>query len=581
MYDPYPLDYPIKKELIGYSTDVIDGKIIACQKHKWACMRFLRDLEREGTEGFPFLFNEEKALRFLNWMKLYKHRKGVLVGQRIDPHIIQKFVFGNIYGWEHKDTRHRRFRKGYWQVAKKNAKSQSLSCVASYELMAMGAGKSEVYCAATKTDQAKIVLEETEAMLDNCEELKGKYKVAYSRIIHKKTGSVMRALSKEDKKTGDGLDPQCGIIDEYMASETSEIHDVIESAMVARAEPLLMIITTAGLDLNVPCYEEEYMYMSSILDPNNPIENDGYFGMINELDKDEEGNLIDDINDERIWEKANPIICSYPEGIKNLKDLLIAAQDVPEKMRSFLTKNMNIWVNEKRQGYMNMAKWALCGATEKNPFPDVTGLPVISGVDLSSTIDLTSVSFEIQLPDSRIAVMSHSFMPADKFHEKMKSDKRHYDLWEKQKWLTVTPGAVVDYNFVLKYIENTYEKYNWVKGEVCFDRALATWLMVQLENRGFTPVDIPQGMLTLSEPTKDFRTQVYSQNKNIIHDNNPVLTWAISNAVTRKDHNENIMLDKSKSRERIDPIASLINAHVRAISKFKILEEDIFYSPDI
>src|SRR5690606_40107834 len=93
-YRPTPLDYPIRDELSRYSRDVLSGKIIACQKHKWACERFLRDLEREGTDEFPYLFVEEKANRFLNWMRLFKHRKGVLAGQRIEPHIIQKFIFG-------------------------------------------------------------------------------------------------------------------------------------------------------------------------------------------------------------------------------------------------------------------------------------------------------------------------------------------------------------------------------------------------------------------------------------------------------------------------------------------------------
>ncbi|WP_207649595.1 terminase large subunit domain-containing protein [Desulfosporosinus metallidurans] len=87
-------------------------------------------------------------------MRLFKHRKGVLKGQHIEPHIIQKFVFGNIYGWIHGDTGYRRFNKYYWQVARKNTKSQSLSCVGSYEEMAFGEGASEVYCTATKRKQA-------------------------------------------------------------------------------------------------------------------------------------------------------------------------------------------------------------------------------------------------------------------------------------------------------------------------------------------------------------------------------------------------------------------------------------------
>jgi len=113
----------LTEELIEYSEAVLSGEIISCQKHQWACHRFIKDIANQGTEGFPFVFVEEKAERFLDWMRLFKHRKGVLKGQHIEPHIIQKFVFGNIYGWIHKDTRYRRFSKAYWQVGRKNAKS--------------------------------------------------------------------------------------------------------------------------------------------------------------------------------------------------------------------------------------------------------------------------------------------------------------------------------------------------------------------------------------------------------------------------------------------------------------------------
>lgn len=70
-YTPYPMDYLLKDELILYSKEVINGTILACQKHIWACQRFLRDLEREGAEDFPYILDEQKALRFLNWMKLF------------------------------------------------------------------------------------------------------------------------------------------------------------------------------------------------------------------------------------------------------------------------------------------------------------------------------------------------------------------------------------------------------------------------------------------------------------------------------------------------------------------------------
>ena len=408
-----------------------------------------------------------------------------------------------------------------------------------------------------KPNRAKIVWNEAKMMLLRCAELKGKYTVAYGRINHTKSGSFMEALSKEDGKTGDGTHVQCGIVDEYHLHPTSEMLDMLTSGKNARRQPLVMIITTAGFDINNPCYRVEYDYVSKILDPDSPVENEQYFIMICELDKG------DDIQDESNWPKANPILCSYTEGIEGVREDMREALDAPEKMRNFLTKNMNIWVDQKENGYMAMDKWSKCGASSSNPWPDVTGLPVIAGVDLSSTLDLTSVSFELDLPDGRTAVMSHSFIPEDTLAAKTSSDNVPYALWVEQGWITATPGASVDYNYVLKYMGDTYAENKWSKDEVCYDRALATWLRYQLEEKDYTPIDTPQGMQTLSEPTKTFRAKVYD--KKVIHNNNPVLTWAIGNAVIREDHNGNIQLDKAKSKERIDPIAALMNAFVRAL----------------
>jgi len=548
-----------RKELINYSEQVINGQIIACQKHKWACQRFLRDLEHEGTEEFPFLFEEAKAKRFLDWMRLFKHTKGKLAGEYIEPHIIQKFNFGNIYGWVHQKTGLRRFRKVYWQVGRKNAKSQSLACGGSYEASALGELMSEVYIGATKAEQSKIVWKEIKAQLSQCPELKGRFKVAYGKIQHLKSDSFITALSKDAGKTGDGFHVQTGIVDEYHAHKTSEIYDVLVSGMGARSQPLMIIITTAGFDLNNPCYKVEYKYVSQILEPDNPIENEQYFVMINELDVNEQGELLDDIKDVRVWEKANPIICSYPEGIEYLKGELQAALDVPLKMRNFLTKNMNVWINQREHGYMQMNKWSAC----KAQLPDLGGLECYLGIDLSSKIDLTSVAFEFILPDGKIAIFSHSFMPEDTITAKLKTDKVPYDSWVKQGWITATPGAVVDYNFVKEYIDQIVTENKWRVKEVCFDPWNASQFANEMTSSGYNCLEIIQGMRTLSEPTKHLRELVYQ--KKVIHDGNPVLAWAMGNTVIRQDHNENIMLDKAKSSERIDPVAALLNAHTRAI----------------
>jgi phage terminase large subunit-like protein len=559
-------------ELKQYCDDVISHKVVSCKKHKWACQRFIRNIEREGTKTFPYIFDIDKANKFLRWMTFFKHTKGPLEGQYKIPEPIEKFIFGNIYGWVHKDTGYRRFRKSYWQVARKNAKSQDQAIVGLYEMSAFGEPSAEVYVAATKKEQTRYVWGEARAIAEKCEYLKGKIitkfhdDIGSKVIMHPKSNSFFSRMSEEDKKKGDGSNPQCGILDEYHAQETSEYYDILSSGMKTRKQPLLMAITTAGFNLNNPCYKDEYLYVSNILNPDSEIENDRYFVMINELDMDDEGNLIDDIKDESCWIKANPIVCKTAEGIESIRDELKVALDKPEKMRDFLTKTMNIWVNQRNAGYMNLGKWKACSiiVLNDNKYPEIGGLSVTAGFDLSATIDLTSTGFEIPLPDNRIFIISHSFMPEATLFAKMKSDKVPYDRWAKEKWITITPGAEVDYRFMVKWVNETIAKYGLIEKEFCFDRYMATLLMQELSDEGHLVIPIPQGIPTLGVPTKDFRAKVYNQT--IIHEYNPVLNWAMGNAVVRKDHNENIMLDKAKSVERIDPVAALINAHVRVMT---------------
>ncbi len=551
-------------ELIQYSKDCIADTRHVCQKHRWACERFLKDLKKSGTKEFPYIFDEEKALRFFEWAALHKHTKGVLAGEPIEFTPIQRFIFGNVYGWVHQDTGLRRFRKAYWQVARKNAKSQSLAIVGDYELMALGEPMSEVYIGATKSMQAKIIYNEVVAMLKRCPLLKGKWHESYGVIRHPKSDSILRALSKDDGKTGDGLNPQCGLIDEYHAHPTDEILEVINTGMVARRQPLLFIITTAGTNFGGPCYRVEYPLVEKILDPSLDFDVADYFCMVNELDRDQEGNLIDDVKDEECWAKANPIAATYPEGLANIRSKLASALESPEKMESFLTKNMNLWVNQSAMSYMDMAKWKERGAITKIPV-DLYGRSAYVGIDLSKRIDLTAAGIIVPIDvDSTVkyVVRAHGFIPEDTVAVHEKTDKVPYRAWAKAGYLTITPGDVVDYRFIESWIHETTDDLGVNVKELCYDPYNATHFAQDFDAQGITTVEVRQGMRTLSEPTKAFREEAYRGN--ILHEPNPLLDWAVSNAVTKRDHNENIILDKEKSTNRIDPIAAVINAFSRA-----------------
>lgn len=554
-----------KEEIIQYCHDCISGVIPSGKKHVWACERFLRDLERIGTPEFPYIWDEQRADKIVKWFALLKHTKGALAGTPIILTPWQKFRECQIYGWIHRETGRRRFRKAFTEVARKNAKSQMEAGEALYELGITSSQNhevNEIYTAGVKRDQSKIVFDECDLMTKGTL-IRSKFNFKRDCIEHLKTGSFIKALSKEDGKSGDGTNPAFLIIDEYHQHPTTDFYDLALGSNTK--EPLLSIITTAGKDLTYPCYTQEYDYCSKLLDPSVDVHNDEYFVDICEADPG------DDIGSEDTWKKANPIRGYFAEGLQKIKGDYEVAKQIPEKMIAFLTKVLNMWVQAKDNGYMDMAKWKACEVKEL-PI-DVTGRPVYVGFDVSSKIDLTSVAFIIPYqstdldaqsnPVVKYVMWTHSFIPtADKLREHIIKDKMPYDAWERLGYLTLTNTPIVDQNFVMKYILDECEKYNLDIQCLCFDPANASKLMTDLSDQGYTVEEVFQNHKSLNESTQGFREQVFAGN--VAYTHNPLLNYAMSNAVIRTN-NGLIKIDKDATTKRIDPIDATLAAFKLAL----------------
>lgn len=539
----------IMERVLDYSDDILNGKINACVKHKWAVKRFLKDYEACQNNDGPFYFDEETVEDFYWFAREFEHTEGVLAGQPIELTDFQLFLAANLLGFKKKENGARRFRKAYIQLARKNAKSQFLAILSAF-ITFFGDEKQRAFIAGWNKDQSDEVYTAVKEGIANSELLAGKWRESYGKIEVFRNNSVIVPLSRETRKTGDGKNPSLAVIEEYHVHETSEIYDILDSGMVARKEPLLIVITTAGFNLERPCYKE-YEYVSRILDPNDDVENDDYFVMICELD---EG---DDIKDESNWIKANPIVATYPEGLTSIRSALKIALEMPDKMRSFLTKTMNIWVDKKDDGYMDMSKWDAC----KSEDTELGVMPVWIGADMSMTTDLTSVGWVGIDENGHYVVGQHSFMPEERFKERMSQDKVRFDLWVEQGYLTLTSGEVVNYTEVERWIKNFAKEVN--TQEFDYDKWNALHLAQNLEEDGFICVEISQRIGAQSIPTKTFREAVYE--KRVRHDGDPLLRWAMGNAVLQIDDHENIKISKKLSKERIDPVQAILNAFARAM----------------
>ena len=442
----------LQKRVISYVHDSLDGKIIQGESMKWAMKRFLKDLERTDSPDSEYLFDWYELMKFNRWCLSAKHSKGVLAGKPVEPHISWLFEFANILCFKERNTGYRRFREAFIFQARKQGKTQKVALLASY-IAFLSEEQEEVYIAGWSRDQSMLAYNEILFQIERMPILNGRYSDSYNHIKVRGNGSTIKALSREAKRFGDGTAPSVAIIDEYANShETNEIVDVLKSGMIARKAPLTVYITTAGFNLDFPAYDY-FEYCKSIIDPSNDTENDDIFVAIYELDKD------DDIKDEKVWAKSNPVATTYEEGIKSIRSELKLALDQPSKMRNFLTKNLNIWVDQKEDGYIELSKWNKAEVDVSEVPSFLEGANLYVGLDLSLSVDLTSIGW-VAVKEGKFMVGQHSFMPSGKFKERMSRDKVRFDIFEQRGELTQTPGDVVDYHYVRQWVVDFCAKHN-------------------------------------------------------------------------------------------------------------------------
>ena len=559
-----------------YAVEVVSGIRSTVSKTEWkACERHLKDLQRQSTEEFPYLFDETRADRVFDWFeRCCRHVRGPFSGELITLLPFQKFDIGSVFGWVHKDTGQRRFKKSFNMRARGNVKSTEMSGIALYGMcsdVCYPPGKPElrqyedspeIECAAVDKDQAKRVWGDACEMGKKSPDIMKRLSIKRTYVEHISRKGWMRALSKETKNKDSGA-PCLVIIDEYHAHSTSEIHDVLYSGFGKRKQSLMCIISTAGKDAeNNPC-KKEYEICKKILD--EEIVDETYFVMIREIEKD------DDPHDESLWVKANPVLQESDDYSRVLLEQIKAEYNLafnsgdPDKIREFMIKRLNVWQADSENKYFSgiMDKWKALVVPREKFMDMVRGLPTIVGIDLSKTIDLTAIASVFVLPDGRIAVTAHGFIPEEGAQRHEHTDRVPYKSWAKSGWCTITPGAVTDYRFIKSHIHDKEFDEKWSVQEIAFDPYNATHFTTDMTDDGYLCVEIRQGHATLSEPTKLFRSLVLQQK--VVHDGSPLLTWCLSNAVEVKDNNENIKLSKKykNDSQRIDLAAAVINAMVR------------------
>lgn len=523
---------------------------------KLAAKRFLSDLKRDDI-----YFDEKEANRCINFIERYCLQwEGAWRGESFKLELWQKFALQNIYGWIRKNGK-RRFTKAYIQISKKNGKSTLSAGVSLFHLLAdQRINTPKVFTAANNEEQAKIcvniagrIAESSPEILEQAAVRFMMYKENITEVLYDdedRGNGFIKALSKEgsdktSKTSGGkhGINASLGVVDEFGMSQDHGNSKTIDSSMVSRPERLMLYITTAGYNLEGPCYKE--LRDSGIKVLEGTIDMDSYFMMIFEIDKpiSDDGKPSDItvdwlLNNPDIWEQSNPNIDVSVQRDALVDALKEAKQYGGTTEVECLTLNFNIWVNSS-SAFISADVWNR--NTHGLIHADLEGEPCYGGIEIVGGKYLNC--FALLFPDIQgKTVIKPIFWMPDEYVKSNESDQ--YRKWVQDGFITTFLGNVSDNDKVFELIMEEISKYQM--HSFAFKTNLANNDIVQaLIKNGIQGNPISHGYQGISTPTLAWEELLTGCH--VEHFNNPVLAWMNSNCTAVRKDND-IRLEKSGSK---------------------------------
>ncbi|MCF0074471.1 terminase large subunit [Dyadobacter sp. CY261] len=551
---------------LQYAEDVRDGKILVNKYIKLAIERHFRDLENAEVKGWYFSDKSaQKALMFFDFLVLTKGvTKANVPKEQINPDGSirfqlapwQAFMIASIFGWKKIVNNKRRFTEAYIEIPKKNGKSTIASGIANLMLIADREAGPEVYFGAYTRDQAGICFDEAVAQIKDSRALKSRVTILKNTVTVASTRAKMMAVSHDADNT-EGKNGHCTIIDEYHVHKSDKVKDSLSTGQSAREQPLQFVITTAGYNLQGPCYRHRGICIDML---ENKHDLDHLFCLIYGIDED------DDWRDERNWVKANPTI-GVTTKIEKLREEFAMALRSGSKEVDFKTKRLNLWVAAESTWIPNDT-W-MKGADPK--FVPPRGSVCYGGIDLGRTNDVSS--FALYFPAFNYLVVKHYV--ASEAAEYAERGGISYNDWIRDGHLISTKGKTTDYEFILDDIFEAADE--WTINFIGFDPAGAQLFRDRLSDAMgtiYAPEKGDDGKIKWNHHDK---VQAFKQGHQsfgpptalleelaikeaIKHDGNPVTAWMLGNVVVVADHAGNIRPTKSKSKDKIDGIVASIMA---------------------
>ena len=546
----YPLSY---NPILEYWEKIRTGKINVCRKTRLWYKYLAEKINHPSKEMKYDAKRGNHILEFAESFCCVSSGKGA--GKPVVLELWEKAHLAAVFGFID-DNGNRTCRESVLIVGKKNGKSLLASVVGLYMLLADSEKGPQVYSAATKRDQAKIIWTESTRMVKKSPALLKRAKCRVGDISSEDYNNGTFKPLASDSDSLDGLNIHCALLDEIHQWKAGKaLYDILADGVSARTQPLIYITSTAGT-IREDIYDAKYDESERII--NGLFDKDGYkdihvFPFIYELDERKEW------TDEKAWYKANPNL-GVTKKLSYLKGKVAKALADPTQVKNLVCKEFNIRETSSEA-------WLTFEQLDNKTKFDLKALKPrygIAGCDLSSTTDLTCATVIFRVPeDEHIYVLQMYWLPEDLLEKRVREDKIPYDLWEQQGLLRTCPGNKVHYKYIVQWYEEVQNEMDIYLYKGGYDSWSANYFVEDMANTFGKSVMEPviQGKKTLSAPMKSLGADL--EKKLIVYNNNPILKWCLGNTSIDIDKNGNIQPCKGNiGTRRIDGLASLLDAYV-------------------
>ncbi|MBL6082002.1 terminase large subunit [Belnapia sp. T18] len=356
-----------------------------------------------------------------------------------------------------------------------------------------------------------------------------------------------------DAKALDGLNVQVAVCDEIASHKTSEVYDVLLTAMGKRRHPLLLSISTAtGNTTGIG--KQLWDYGVRVLE--GAQEDERLFTLIYAADPE------DDPWDEATWIKANP---SWGQAVQPeaIRAIMRQARNNLAQETAARTRHLNIWSGAD-EALFSMRAWQACRSPELR-LEDFEGQECHLGLDLASRTDLAALALVFPQTCRETGKTTYAAFARCYLNEEAVLEARNaaYPGWAAAEHLILTPGNETDFQAIEDDILELSRRFQIVS--VGYDPWQSTQLAQRLRAQDIEMVEFRSTTANFSPAIIELDAAMRSGR--LQHDGNPVLEWCIGNVVGKPDRRGNLYPTKVRPEQKIDAAVALIMAIGRSMTE--------------